>query len=76
MRWFSALIVGNLSRGKLGMRLEQQNKALQYCSSDALCRNVFDVMLEICAKFLDRANPLVLFLDILFPKFLKLKILL
>jgi hypothetical protein len=59
MRWFSALIVGNLSRGKLGMRLEQQNRALQYCSSDALCLNVFDVMLEICSKFLDTSSPLL-----------------
>jgi len=59
MRWFSALIVGNLSRGKLGMRLEQQNRALQYNSSDALSLNVFDVMLEICAKFLDRSNPML-----------------
>lgn len=59
MRWFSAFIVGNLPRTKLGMRLEQQNKALLYSSSDAMCLNVFDVMLEICSKFLDRSSPLL-----------------
>ena len=59
MRWFSAMIVGNISRGKLGMRLHKQNKSLMYSSSDAFCLNAFEVMLEICLKFLDRDSKLV-----------------
>mmetsp|Transcript_277 Transcript_277/g.260 ORF Transcript_277/g.260 Transcript_277/m.260 type:complete len:103 (-) Transcript_277:627-935(-) len=59
MRWFSAMIVGNISRGKLGMRLHKQNKSLMYSSSDAFCLNAFEVMLEICLKFLDRDSKLL-----------------
>jgi len=59
MRWFSAFLVGNDSRTKLGLRLEKQNKALKYASSDAMCLNVFDVMLEICSKFNSRTSNLV-----------------